>query len=63
MAIFMATSTATEPLSAKNIFCMEGGSNGSNLAASSTAGSWVKPPNIMWLILSNCALAAAFNTG
>gem|GEM_PF-3125458 len=63
IAIFKATSTATEPLSARNIFSREGGNSGSNLAANSTAGSCVNPPNMIWLILSSWVLAAALSTG
>ena len=35
----------------------------SNLAANSTAGSCVNPPNMIWLILSSWVLAAALSTG
>ena len=51
-AIFAATSTEMDPESAKNTRSRPGGANAINRSASSTAGPWVKPPNITWHILS-----------
>ena len=62
-AIFMATSTETDPESQKNTFCNFGGVISIKRLASVTAGSWVSPPNITWLIFSSCPLTASFMCG
>jgi len=46
IAIFSATSTATEPESERKTWCSGAGVISTRRAASSTAGRWVKPPNI-----------------
>ena len=69
-AIFMATSTETEPESAKNTFSSAPfspaagpGARSTSWRPSRTAGSWVRPPNITWLIRPSCSTAAASSSG
>ena len=61
--ILIATSTDTEPESLKNTCRSGGGVSSTSRAASQTAGSWVNPPNITWLIRPSWSAAAASRTG
>ena len=58
-AIFIATSTATEPLSAKNTWFKSPGSSAQSFSANASAGSCVKPPNITCGMRSSCRVTAA----
>src|SRR3954451_1755594 len=60
-AIFIATSTDTEPESARKTW----GSplSSTRLRPSSTAGAWVRPPNITWLIRPSWSWTAASSSG
>ena len=49
-AILTATSTPTEPESQRKTCSSPAGVISTSVVASSTAGSWVSPPNITWLI-------------
>ena len=62
-ASFSATSTLTDPESAKNTCCSSGGVNSTNDSASSTAGRWVSPPNITCAKFPICSTAARSNSG
>ncbi len=62
-AIFTATSTDTEPESAKNTRVSEVGVISTSCRASRTAGSWVSPPNITCAIRSTWSRSARFRTG
>ena len=59
-AIFIATSTETDPESEKNIFCILRGEISIKRFAKSTAPSCVSPPNITWLIFAICLFKASF---
>lgn len=61
--IFIATSTATEPESARKTCCSGSGVISTSVAASRTAGSWVSPPNMTWLIRPSCSRTASSSTG
>ena len=61
--ILIATSTATDPESAKNTPSSGSGASCSSRSARSTAGSWVRPPNITWAILPSCSLTARSSAG
>src|SRR6476661_6324161 len=69
-AIFMATSTETEPESARNTLSSTRsgsrslrGARATSRSPSDTAGWWVRPPNITWLIESSCERTAASSSG
>ena len=62
-AIFIATSTATDPESARNTLASAAGARFTSRRPSSTAGVWVSPPNMTWLIRSSCARAATSSSG
>ncbi len=48
--IFTATSTLTEPESHRKTCSSPSGASSASRSARATAGSWVSPPNITWLI-------------
>ncbi len=58
-AIFIATSTATEPESLKKTWFKSPGARLASRPASVSAGSWVKPPNITCGMRSNCRATAS----
>ena len=59
----IATSTDTDPESAKNTCSSPGGVISTSVRASSTAGAWVRPPNITWLMAPSWSRTAASRTG
>ena len=61
--ILIATSTETEPESARNTCSSPAGVISTSSRASSTAGPWVRPPNITWLIAPSWSRTAASSTG
>ncbi len=61
-AIFMATSTATEPDSEKNTRSSPGSAAASR-RASVSAPWWTRPPNITWGIASSWLFTAAAMAG
>ncbi len=61
--IFAATSTDTEPESARKTCSRPGGVISTSLAASRTAGSWVSPPNITCDMRPSWSVAASFSAG
>ena len=63
IAILMATSTDTEPESAKNTVCKLRGVISTSFRARVTAGSCVRPPNMTWAISFSCAVTASFSAG
>ena len=62
-AILIATSTDTEPESAKNTCSMPAGAISTSRSASRIAGSCVRPPNITCAIRSSCSRTAASSAG
>jgi hypothetical protein len=62
-AIFIATSTDTDPESARKTCSSPSGVISISLRANAIAGSWVRPPNITWLIRDSWAAAAASSSG
>ncbi|KAF5044084.1 hypothetical protein DSECCO2_495550 [anaerobic digester metagenome] len=59
----MATSTATEPESARKTRVRGAGVISTSLRHSSTAGSWVRPPNMTWAMRESWSVTAALSTG
>ncbi len=62
-AILIATSTEIEPESAKNTVVSGSGVISTSSRASSTAGGWVRPPNITCAIRPSWSVTAALSTG
>ena len=62
-AILIATSTDTDPESARNTCSSPGGLISTSSSASSTAGAWVSPPNITWAMASSWVRTASSRTG
>ena len=61
--ILIATSTAVDPLSEKNVRASPRGSRATSAAPSSAAGSCVKPANITWSSVRACAVIASTIAG